>query len=247
MIANAEIAGWQLRGSVGKPVVALVACVALSVSQAADAQVAALASIYSDYRFRGVSLSNGRPVAILDLSYDLPNGLYAALSARLITTKDDGPQLLGYAANAGYAVRLRPGLSADFGVVQSAYSSYSGLGTGRSYAEVYAGITGKLIGARISISPNYLGSAQWTAYGEIDGHFDLGNRTTLEGSIGALSRLSGSYRENGRPLFDARVGIDHRLGQVTLHAALVTRGHSYLYSRRSHPRTALVVGISTAL
>jgi uncharacterized protein (TIGR02001 family) len=202
--------------------------------------------VYSDYRVRGVSLSDGRPVGILDLSYDLPNGVYAAVSARGVATRDEGPQLLGFGLNAGYARRLRPGLTADFGVVHSRYSHYSGLSAGRSYTEVYAGVTGKLVGARISVSPNYLGSAHWTAYGEIDGHYDLSRSTFIDGEIGVLSPLAG-YRGTSRPQLDARLGVAHRLGPVTLHAAVTARSRAYLYPGRPHGSTALVVGVRTAL
>lgn len=217
------------------------------MSTSAGAQVGAVASVYSDYRFRGVSLSDGRPVGILDISYDLPSGFYAAASGRAVLTKDEGPQLLGFGFNGGYAVRLRPSLTADFGAVHSRYSHYSGLTEARSYTEVYAGLSGKLIGARISVSPNYLGSEHWTAYGEIDGHFDLARLTVIEGAIGVLSPIGGSYRGRGRPQLDARLGIAHRLGPVTLHAAVSTRSRAYLYPGHSHGRTALVLGVSTAL
>jgi uncharacterized protein (TIGR02001 family) len=204
-------------------------------------------SVYSDYRFRGVSLSDGRPVGILDLSYDSPKGLYATLSGRAVATRDEGPQLLGFGLNAGYATRLRPGLSADFGVVHSRYSHYSGLGAGRSYTEVYAGVSGKLVGARLSVSPNYLGSARWTAYGEVDAHYDLSRSTFIDSEVGVLTPLAGSYRGRSRPQLDARLGIAHRLGPVTLHAAVTARSRAYLYPGRPHGRTALVVGVSTAL
>lgn len=235
-----------MRGTITKQARVLLAGASLTLSTGADAQAGALVSVYSDYRFRGVSLSDRRPVGIVDLSYDLTSGLYAALSGRFVAAEDEGVKPLGFVVNAGYATRLRPGMTADFGVVHSEYSHYSGLNSGRSYTEVYAGLSGKLIGARLSVSPDYLGHAQWTAYGEINGHLDLSTRTAIEAGIGALSGLDDRYHGLSRPQFDARLGIDHRIGPVTLHAALTARGRDYLYSARSHHPVALVIGASTA-
>jgi hypothetical protein len=183
----------------------------------------------------------------MDLSYDVRNGLYFALSGRAVLTEDEGPQFLGFDANAGYAVRLGSSLAADAGVIHSAYSHYSGLSAGRSYTEVYAGITGKVIGARISVSPNYLGSPHWTAYGELYGHMDLSRRTVLSAAVGALSSVDGGYYGAARPQFNARLDIGHRVGPAMLHAAVIARSRAYLYSEHSSASTALVVGLSTAL
>jgi hypothetical protein len=47
---------------------------------------------------------------------------------------------------------------------------------------------------------------------------------------------------------DARVGISHRLGPVTLHAAVTSRsGGADIYAGPGHGRTAVIVGISTPL
>lgn len=247
MTARAARAGSPGPGATARRVRALIAFVSLIPPTAAEAQVGARVSVYSDDRFRGVSLSDGRPVGILDASYDLSNGFYAALSGSAVATRDEGLRLLGYSANAGYALRLRPELSADLGIVHPWYSHYSGLSGRKSYTEVYAGLTGRTVGVRLSVSPDYLGVAHWTAYGEADGHLDLSRSTLIDGSVGVLIPIGGSYRSSGRPQADARLGIAHRLGPVTLHAAVTARSRTYLYSGRSHARASLVVGLSTAL
>ena len=247
MTAHVDPAGSPLRGTIARGVGVLVTGACLAMSTAADAQIGALASIYSDYRFRGVSLSDGRPVAILDVSYDLRNGIYAALSGRAVMAKSDGPQPLGYAANIGYAFQIHPTLTADIGVVHSAYSHYSGIGMGRSYTEAYAGIIGKLVGVRLSVSPDYLGTPHWTAYGEVNGHLNVSRRTTLEGDIGLLSSAGGTYHGPARPQFDARVGLSQRAGQLVLHAAVTARNRAYVGSTRSEGRFGIVLGVSAPL
>lgn len=192
-------------------------------------------------------MSEGRPVAILDLSYDAPEGIYAALSGSLVASRE-GLRPLGLAVNGGYARRLRSGVSIDAGIVHSRYSHYSGLGGARSYTEVYAGLTGRVIGARISVSPNYLGAAHWTLHGAVNAHKDLSRRLFLDGEIGALVPVgSRAYAGHLRPEMDLRVGIARKAGPVTLHAAVTGRGGPYAYAGRSHGRIALVVGISSAL
>ena len=222
---------------------------AIAVASPGQAAVGAVASVFSDDRFRGISLSDGQPVAILDLSYDAPSGLYGTASGSVVVTRHEGLKALGFVLNGGYAKRFSTGLTADFGIVHSRYSHYSGVASGRNYSEVYAGLSGKLIGARVSISPNYLGMERWTLHGEVDGHLDLTPKLLLDGTIGLHIPLQrGDYSSESRAQMDARISLAQRIGPITFHAALATRtGHSEIYSGRGHHRTALVVGISSAL
>lgn len=248
MTARVILTGLQARQGIAEALAgAFLALVMLLNSSAAHAQVGALVSIYNDDRFRGISLSDGRPVGILDISYDAADGLYASGSGRMVATREEGLQVLGFSLNGGYATRLNSSLTGDLGVIHSQYSSYSGLAGGRSYTEVYAGVSGKLIGGRISISPDYLGVSRWTVYAEMNAHYDLSRGTLLEGEVGVLTALSARYGRSGRPHPDARIGIAQRLGWLTLHADVTTRSGDYVYAGRGHSRTALAVGISTAL
>src|SRR5258708_851849 len=139
----------------------------------AAAQIGAVVSIFSDERFRGISVSDGRPVGILDLSYDARNGIYGAVSGSVVAARNEGLRTLGITLNGGFAKRLKSGLTADVGIVHSRFSHYSELSPGRNYTEIYAGLSGRNIGGRLSVSPNYLGAAHWTVHGEISGHVDL--------------------------------------------------------------------------
>ena len=212
------------------------------------AEVGAVASIYSDERFRGYSLSDGRPVAVLDLSYDDLRGFYGALSGSLVASRE-GIRPLGATVNAGYARPLNESLTADVGVIHSRYSHYSGLASGRTYSEIYAGLAGKQVGARLSVSPDYVGTAGWTVHGEVNGHLDLTQRLVADGVVGALLPVGGgAYRGSSRLQWDARIGLAQHLGPISLHAALTARGKGPdIYAGRGHRRTALVIGISTAL
>jgi hypothetical protein len=212
------------------------------------AQVGAVASVYNDERFRGYSLSDGRPVGILDLSYDDPGGLYGALSGSVVASRE-GLRPLGLTMNVGYSRRLGTRLTGDVGVIHSRYSHYSSLASGRTYSEIYAGVAGKHVGARLSVSPDYVGTAGWTVHGEVNGHLDLTPRLIADGVLGALLPVGGgAYRGSSQLQWDARIGLTQRLGPISLRAALTTRGNGPdIYAGRDHRRTALVVGISTTL
>ena len=215
----------------------------------AGAQVGVVVSAYTDQRFRGYSLSDGRPVGIINLSYDGPDGIYAAASGSVVAAREGSLKGLGLTLNGGYARRLNSNLTLDLGAIHSRYSRYSGLVGGQSYTEFYAGISGKFVGARLSMSPNYIGPAHWVAHGEINGHFDLTKRLFLDGSLGVLAPMERRGYQNGaHPQWDARLGLSQQLGRIMLHAAVTARGASsevYVYRRRS--RLALIFGISSAL
>lgn len=214
----------------------------------AAAQIGAAVSIYSDERFRGISFSDGRPVGILDLSYDAPNGLYGEVSGSVVASRE-GIRTLGFSLNSGYAKRLKSGITTEIGVVHFRLSHYSGLEPGRNYTEVYVGLSGRNVGGRLSVSPDYLGAARWTVHGELNGHVDLTERLVLDGTIGLLVPFgSSAYESDSKSQLDGRIGISERFGRLTLHAAITGRsGGLEIYSGKGHSRTALVVGVSCAL
>jgi hypothetical protein len=220
-----------------------------AVPAPAAAEVGAVISAYSDLRYRGVSLSDGQPVGILDLSYDASNGLYGALSGSVVATRHEGLKPLGLAVNGGYAKRIGRHLSGDIGIVHSRYSHYSGVASGRSYTEFYAGLSSKFVGTRLSLSPNYVGNAAWTLHGEINGHVDVTPTLFVDGELGALIPLRGyGASRSSRGVWDARLGAAKRVGRVSLHAAISARGRGAdVYGPPPHRRVALIVGVSSVL
>jgi uncharacterized protein (TIGR02001 family) len=215
----------------------------------AAAQVGIAASIFSDDRFRGYSLSDDRPVAILDVSYDSPDGLYAAVSGSAVATRHDGIEPLGLQLNGGYATRLASGLTLDLGVVHSRYSHYSSRGPAKAYTEVYAGIAGKVVSGRLSVSPDYLNRRVWTAYGEVNTSVPAAPKFRLTGHIGFLVPLK-SYQSNQayRSEFDWRVGVARDFGRMTLSAAWagVRRGRD-IYQEATPRHSGLILGLTYAL
>lgn len=224
----------------------LVAGAFATCSSPAAAQVGAAASILTDDRFRGYSLSDGRPVGKLDLSYDDQSGLYGALSASIVASRDEGLQPHGLILNAGYAKRLFSGITLDSGITHSEYSSYSYRAATRSYTEVYAGLSGKYLAARIYASPDYL--KHGTVYGELGANLNVTAKLRLVGHFGLLIPLREDPHEDryGSDV-DWRIGVTRQLGSVSIGAAwtAVRPGHD-LY-REHHRRDALVLSLTYAL
>jgi len=103
------------------------------------AQVAVGISMKSDERFRGRSLSDGRPVATLDVSLDSRSGPYLGGSATATLTGKDRAGLLGAQTYVGYATRTPTGVALDMGIAGYHFTNrYSGNRADR-YVEVYAG------------------------------------------------------------------------------------------------------------
>jgi uncharacterized protein (TIGR02001 family) len=213
------------------------------------AQVGAAVSFFTDNRFRGYSLSDGRPVATLDVSYDAPSGLYGNISGSMVATRHDGLRPLGVQLNGGYAKRLSSGLTVDAGVIHSNYFHYASREP-RSYNEVYVGIAGKVLSSRIYVSPDYLGSGDWTIYGEADANVPVARKLRLTGHAGVLAPLNGRdyYDSPYRLEIDWRLGIARDFGPVTAEVSWSGIGRARdLYQERSYRRRALVLGVTYVL
>jgi uncharacterized protein (TIGR02001 family) len=217
------------------------------VAAPALAEVGATVSVFSDDRFRGYSLSDGRPVGTFDFAYDDSSGFYADAAATGVI--QGNPAVLGAQLNGGYARQLKSGTTLDFGIIYSTYSHYSHSGGRKSYGEIYAGIARGAFSSRIFLSPHYSEAGLWTAYGEINGHISPARKWSLDAHAGVLLPLrSPDNRESYRPAFDARIGVTRELGPLSLHASWVLGEHGReYYGDRARGGGAFVLGATWAL
>ena len=178
---------------------------AAGLSAPAFAQVAIEATLQTDYRVRGYSISDGEPAASLALSYDDPSGIYVGGSV-IGTLRDGEPYLLGIQGSAGYAMRLGSKLSIDGGVSKTQY--FSGYGTSQNYdyTEVYLGLALPNVAARLSYSPDYYFNHTQTLYAEIDAGFEPAPDWLLSAHAGLLTHL------DTPPVFVAEETLDWRIG-----------------------------------
>ena len=201
-------------------------------------------SLQSDYQVRGYSVSRGRPVGILDLSYDTASGVYLNGSAFGALPDGDNPGLLGMIGDIGYARRLSSALSVDGGVTRSEYVAVGAGGYHTGYTEVYAGLSTRRLSAHLYYSPDYFRAGSKTLYGDLSGNIGLVADVRLNAHIGMLTYLDW-YRPAPLPKtqYDWRIGASRQFGAIDVHAALSGGGPSpQFYDGKPHSKTEFIVG-----
>jgi uncharacterized protein (TIGR02001 family) len=219
-------------------------CAAWLLAQsAATAQTGASIGVTTDYRYRGVSLSDERPALRLGLSHDVPDGWYAGAS--LATVRLDPPrgqwQVLVF---GGRALKLGESLGAEAGVL----AVHFGADTRFDYHEFFVGLSGNRWSSRIYLSPDYFGSGLATAYAELDAGVPVAAGMRLNAHLGALTRLSGqSSADAGRLHFDARAGLAWRRPPWDWQLDCVATGRVGIYPvGYGHERGVLVMSATYA-
>lgn len=186
-------------------------CGALLSPAAALAQASMSATVMSDYRYRGLTLSDGRPALQWGLAWEHRSGWFAgtmATSTRIADTS--GLQWLSY---VGHVTRLEGGLAWEAGVQHVAFSSNQA----RDYQEVFVGIASAQWNARLYYQGPAMGSGGHGVYLEANGSRALGERVQLLGHLGWNRRPDAADRDR----FDARIGIGMLLGDFAAQLAYV--------------------------
>jgi len=200
-------------------------------------------SIVSDYRYRGISLSDDGPALQGSATYDDASGLYAGAFASTVRYpgRPTSVQAIPY---LGYAHRLASGWSLDVG----ADASVAGNAHDYDYQEAYAGLAFEGWTGRIVWSPHYYGQPAHVFYGEIDGSVPLTDITRLIAHAGALGRgRPNAYVEAPPTLYDAKLGVAADVAGFTLQLAYVWSGPSNAYPLyTSGRRETLVFTLSRA-
>jgi len=227
-----------LRGAV-----TLLVC---AYASAVGAETSGTASLLSDYRYRGMTLSDGKPAAQLGLGYDDPLGWYAGVfgsTVRLPEPTAPGLQGMGF---AGFASRLAEGVSVEIG---GDYSVFTGAAA-YDYGEVYLGVASDNLSARIYYSPRYFGGPSSSVYGELNGAQPLFERIRLLGHVGLLATRSvPAY--GPRPhqqIVDGKVGVLADIHSVQVELAWVGISHTYSAypTTGSNRRNSVVLTLSLA-
>ena len=241
------------------PVVSAV--LSFGLTAPARAQLVATATLESEYRLRGVSLTDGKPDARFGLSYDHDSGVYGGVSAVVGEIAGGDVKPLGYIGYLGFAKRTPNGLTWDFGVTTShitlnipaQLTSYSSAGVPSTikyiqrypvdYSEVYAGIAKRDLSMRLYLSPDYLGQGLRTAYLDVTGAVRPTSRLRLYAHAGALTPLGGRPGPNsGREYYDVRTGAawEFHHGEIQLAWTATTPQVRYPVGYRQ-TRSALIL------
>ena len=216
----------------------LVAC-----ATPARAQVGLGLSVASDDVFRGESVSEGRPTASLDLSYDDLSGAYAGTSGTIVATRNSGLQLLRVVAYGGYVRRIGRGWSLDVGIISRNYSRYYGTEYSRRQNEAYVGLVGRTISVRGFVSPDYDGRGHGSIYLDSSALIVRIDGISVDGHIGALF-----VPANRLPYGVSSVQADWRLGiSRSIDRARLSVNWSAMLSRsHKEDRQRLALVASTA-
>jgi uncharacterized protein (TIGR02001 family) len=213
----------RFRASHPEPPLALIRALALGsmlYAAGAGAQFTGTLSAVSDYRFRGVSLSDQKPAAQASVDYDDPAGWYGGVFGSTVQLAGD-PATTGQAvAYLGVAKLIDDGFHWDAGVAYSAFSASRDY----DYGEVYAGITSSDFNARVHYSPDYFGFGGGSLYGEMNGTHRLGGGLTLLGHIGVLVPVGDGddrYASTVRNPVDARAGLGFEMAGLNVQVAWV--------------------------
>jgi len=183
-----------------------VALALLSSAGSGRAQVSGSVSIVSDYRYRGISLSDDRPAAQLGLTYDAPRGEYVGeflSTARAGRYDSAGLHSISY---AGYAVRTAEGLVVEAGADYALLTSTSRY----RYGEIFVGGTLNDVSARLFFAPHYLGASR-AVYADVSTSRPVTERVRVIAHVGALiSEANQALGTGSGTTFDAQVGAAAR-------------------------------------
>lgn len=207
------------------------------------AQAAVEGAVFSDYRVRGYSMSDGQPAASLSMAYDDPSGLYLA-SVAVGSVHDGEPEIAGFQAGIGYALRLGSQVSLDSGVARSEYYYASGARHLR-YTDLYFGVATPHLSARVNYSPGYYRAGTSAVYAEIEGGLEPAADWSVSAHAGLFRYLGSRPLMLSRERYDWRIGASRRFGTTALHLNLSGRvqGRS---ARQDHDATSLVLSITQA-
>lgn len=191
-----------------------LACVlATGVTAAAQAQVSGAVTLATDYRLRGVSLTDQRGAAVLSLAYDHASGAYVGGSV----VADDPPyqsaRVLGWQGYAGVAGRLAQGAAWDVGVGRVDMEPYLDRRYSLEYTQVYAGLSQGPISGRLSLASGYPREGVKTLYAELNGALRPADAWRLTGHVGLQSRLNDRRSGQKDERLDATVGVVRAFGK----------------------------------
>lgn len=142
-------------------------------------------TLTSDYLFRGVSQTLGKPAVQGDLGWATDRGFYVGTFASNV----DGFADVEWDFYAGYDISLAHGTTLN--LTAQYYTYHGGDFSGAPYAEFYVGLTQELdnmsIGAQFEFAPEFFGEDTRQTYFKLFGSIPLGEAWSLDAHIGRLN------------------------------------------------------------
>jgi len=212
----------------------------------AHAQVSGAIAVQNDDRFRGRSVSEGEPVAIASIVYDLDSGVSVGGSV-VGTTNGSGVGVSRASGHVGYATSIGRNIAVDGGVVVQTYTDRYSSGQSQTFAEVFGGVTWKQFALHASYSPSYLDAGLETLYIEVNAVQDLGSGFRANARAGLLQRLSGDGSFGGENTrWDAQIGVTKDIGRLSafVNLSAAGSGQGTYFDGPWQGRNAVIFGVS---
>jgi uncharacterized protein (TIGR02001 family) len=225
----------------------LAAGMAVAMAGPARAQLNIAASLDTDYRLRGYSLTEGRPALSASLGYDAASGLYLGASGVAADPPDAGVRSLGYIAYGGYARRFAGGRSLDIGLSRTRLKNFDQPGwSALRYTEVYLGASSEHLSFRALYSPHYIRDGAKALYLDLSASAQPAERWRASAHAGLLRYLDRPPSWNGRTSqYDLRGVLAREFDHGDLHLTWTLRGPDSGRGRvRSEGRSSLDAGVT---
>ena len=207
----------------------------------AAAQWSGSVAVVSDYRYRGVSLSDNDPAVQATVNYDDRSGLYAGAFLSNVRFAFASGQELQALPFIGYVWQLPSGVSGDAGVNYSVFTRTHGY----DYPEIYSGFASGNWSGRLHYTPRYFGRFGDAVYGELNYAQPVADRVRIVAHGGILR--SKGYNVYGassdETTFDARAGLAFDVDVFNLELSWVglSNGQSAYPFAGSGRRNSIVV------
>jgi len=187
----------------------------------AAAQLTGNVALLSDYRFRGESLTEGRPALQASLNYDHSSGLFAG---GLVSNVRIDPDVIGLGAQiyGGYAHQFGDHLTAEAGVVTYVFPQPAS-GPTYNYTEAFIGASYDKVTSRVYYTNSYFGGSSGT-YIEVNANHAITDHISVVGHLGYL--LLSEPREPGQGMqshgtLDFLAGVTAEVGGFTFGLSVV--------------------------
>ena len=219
-----------------------LAVLAAAMVSPALAQVGLSASVTSDYQYRGISLSDGRPALSLTANYDHRSGGYASATVIAESTSNNGVQIMGSEEYLGVARRMPSGDTWDAGFYHRRLRQfYYGTQASDDF-EVYAGLQKGHLSYYLYYSPYYYGARYQNLYADITGSLRPAKHIRLFGHFGVTTPVSapaapGLHLER----YDFRLGaaVEFKAGVLQMAWTATTPESGYLPGRSQSHRAVV--------
>ncbi|MEP7056787.1 MAG: TorF family putative porin [Caldimonas sp.] len=188
-------------------------------SAAAHAQLGASVIAASDYRVRGISMSDDRPVLGLSINYDGRDDGYAGLAATAALSGN--PSYAQLVAYAGHVFDANGAPRKEIGITATHFAGHADY----DFAEAYAGLLWDRWTLRAYVAPDYFGRGVRAEYLEATGSVPLTPRWRLFGRGGALfAQAKPSFPDSGKVRWDGRFGVGWSDERIDLQLSRVAAG-----------------------